>query len=247
MGKMEGLRELLNKVRDGEVEISDALEELKFPPYRSLGHTKMDKHGKLQRGCPEAVFCEGKSREQLAEILKEFSDDQTAIATKASEKDYEHVRRSVDSAIYYEGVKIIQAGESIGGRGRAISVASAGTSDEGAAEECAVRAEIMGNVVRRIYGVGISGVNGLLSYPGRLRESSVTFGVPGMEGALPGPISGLVSAPVTGVPTSLGYGSHLKGIAHLPSTLNVCSPGLSVVNVGDGYGSTYLATLVNRG
>lgn len=244
---MRGLRNLFEKVRNGELEISDALEELKFLPYKDLGHTKLDTHRKLRRGYPEAVFCKGKSKEQITEILEEFPEDQTVIATKASEALYKHVKSSIDSAIFHERANIIQVGENMEKKEGVISIVSGGTSDERIAEECAVTAEIMGNVVHRIYDVGISGVHRILSYLERLKESSVIVAIAGMEGALPGLISGLVSIPVIGVPTSVGYGTHLGGMAPLLTMLNSCSPGLSVVNVDNGYGAAYLASLINEG
>lgn len=242
---MKGLKELLKKVKNGELEIEEALEELKFLPYEDLEHTKIDTHRELRRGYPEAVLCEGKSKEQILEILQGYPDDQTVIATRADEETYGFVKENVEDTIYHEKAGIIQLGKSREKKGGVISVVTGGTSDEQVAEECAVSAEIMGNKVNRIYDVGMAGVHRIFSNLDKIRDSSVIVVVAGMEGALPGLVSGLVSEPVIGVPTSQGYGIHLEGISPLLTMLNSCSPGISVVNIDNGYGAAYQATLIN--
>lgn len=244
---MKGLKELLEKVENGELGVEDALEELKFLPYKDLEHTKIDTHRELRRGYPEAVLCEGKSKEQILEIISGYPDEQTVIGTRADEGTYEIVKENIDNAIYHEKAEIIQVGESRDKKGGTISVVTGGTSDEKVAEECVVSAEIMGNEVHRVYDVGVAGVHRIFSNLDRIRDSSVVVVVAGMEGALPGLVSGLVSVPVIGVPTSEGYGIHLEGISPLLTMLNSCSPGVSVVNIDNGYGAAYQASLINRG
>lgn len=239
------MRALLRKVKHGEVGIEEALEELKFLPYKDLGHTKLDTHREIRRGFPEAVLCEGKTKKQVLDILKEFPEGQTVIATKASEETYRYVKREIDDAVYHDRAGIIQIGESREKREGSISVISAGTSDEKIAEESAVTAEAMGNEVKRIYDVGISGVHRILSNLESIRGSSAVIVVAGMEGALPSLVAGLVSIPVIGVPTSVGYGTNLKGLAPLFTMLNSCASGVSVVNIDNGYGAAYIASLIN--
>lgn len=235
----------MEKVENGELGVEDALEELKFLPYKDIEHTKIDTHRELRRGYPEAVLCEGKSKEQILEILQGYPDDQTVIATRADEETYEFVKEDIDDAIYHKKAGIIQVGEGREKEEGVISVVTGGTSDERVAEECAVSAEIMGNKVHRVYDVGMAGVHRIFSNLDRIRDSSAIVVVAGMEGALPGLVSGLVSAPVIGVPTSQGYGTNLGGISPLLTMLNSCSPGLSVVNIDNGYGAAYQASLIN--
>ncbi|KXA91057.1 1-(5-phosphoribosyl)-5-amino-4-imidazole-carboxylate carboxylase [candidate division MSBL1 archaeon SCGC-AAA259A05] len=243
---MEGLKELLKKVKNGELEVEEALKELKFLPYKDLDHTKIDTHRELRRGHPEAILCEGKSNEQILDIISEYPDEQTVIATRADEETYEFVKGKIDNVVYHEKADIIQVGKSREKGEGVISVVTGGTSDEKVAEECAVSAEIMGNEVRRIYDVGMAGVHRIFSNLDKIRESSVVVVIAGMEGALPGLVSGLVSVPVIGVPTSEGYGLYLGGISPLLTMLNSCSPGISVVNIDNGYGAAYQASLINE-
>ncbi|MFP4005922.1 MAG: nickel pincer cofactor biosynthesis protein LarB [Candidatus Hadarchaeia archaeon] len=243
---MKDLEEILKKVKEGEIEVKQALEELKYLPYKDLGHTKVDTHRELRRGYPEAIYCEGKSKEEIVEIISEYPDDQTVIATRADEETFNHIKKRIGDAIYHEKARIVQVGREKEKTGGPISVVSGGTSDEEIAEEAAVTAEIHGNAVRRFYDVGIAGVHRIISKLKELRESSVVIVVAGMEGALPGLVSGLIPVPVIGVPTSVGYGTHLNGISPLLTMLNSCSPGLAVVNVDNGYGAAYMASLINE-
>ncbi|KXA96875.1 1-(5-phosphoribosyl)-5-amino-4-imidazole-carboxylate carboxylase [candidate division MSBL1 archaeon SCGC-AAA259J03] len=244
---MEKLRSLLEKVKNGEMEIERALEELKFLPYKDLGHSKLDTHREIRRGFPEAILCEGKTKKQLLDILKEFPEDQTVIATRASEDTYKYIKNEIDDAVYHKKARIIQIGRSKRERKGSISVVSAGTSDEQVAEESAITAEVMGNEVKRIYDVGISGVHRLLLNLESIRESSAAIVAAGMEGALPGLVAGLVSIPVIGVPTSVGYGTNLNGLAPLFTMLNSCAAGVAVVNIDNGYGAAYIASLIAGG
>lgn len=240
------LRKLLERVRERNIDVEQALKEVEDLPYKDLGHTKLDTHRDIRRGYPEAVFCEGKTDEQIADILAGFPESETAIATRASEETYEHVKGIIEGAVYHEKAKMIQVGDRLEKRGGKLSVVTAGTSDQGVAEECAVAAEIMGNEVDRIYDVGISGVHRLFPHLDTLKDSEAVVVVAGMEGALPGLIAGLISVPVIGVPTSVGYGSNFEGLTPLFTMLNSCAPGLAVVNIDNGYGAAYMASLVNE-
>lgn len=242
----EILREIFEKVRKGDIEIDEALKEVEDLPYKDLGHTKLDTHREIRRGYPEAIFCEGKTKEQVGDILEGFPEGVTAIATRASKEVFEHVKGRVEGAIYHEKARVIQVGEPRETRGGRISVVTGGTTDQEVAEECAVTAEIMGNDVERIYDVGISGVHRLFPQLDTLRDSEVVAVIAGMEGALPGLVAGLISVPVIGVPTSVGYGTNFDGVAPLFTMLNSCAPGLSVVNVDNGFGAAYMASLINE-
>ena len=240
------LRKLFERVREGDLDVETAMGEAADLPYKDLGHTKLDTHRDIRREYPEAVFCEGKTDEQIADILSGFPADTTAIATRASRETYEHVEETIEDVEYHEIARIIQRGERLETKGGTLSVVTAGTSDQRVAEECAVTAEIMGNEVKRIYDVGISGVHRLFAHLDELRNSEVVVVVAGMEGALPGIVAGLISAPVIGVPTSVGYGSNFEGIAPLLTMLNSCAPGLAVVNIDNGYGAAYMASVINE-
>lgn len=247
MLELEGIKEILELVKRDEIEIQEAIQKLSTLPYKDIGHTKIDTHRKIRRGYPEAVFCENKTKEQILEIFKEFIGD-TIIGTRATEDVYEYVKTELNDVKYHEKANIIQVGEKIDKEGGEIAVITGGTSDESVAEECAVSAEIMGNEVNRLYDVGISGLHRLFSDLDEIRKSNVIVSIAGMEGALPGLVASLVQIPVIGVPTSVGYGTHLGGIAPLLTMLNSCVPGLSVVNVDNGYGSAYLAsTIIDTG
>ncbi|PTD94764.1 nickel pincer cofactor biosynthesis protein LarB [archaeon SCG-AAA382B04] len=241
---MEGLKDLLKRVQNGDLEIKEALNELKTLPYKDIGHTKIDTHRKIRRGFPEAIFCENKTKKQILEILKQFPEE-TIIATRASQDIFDYVKKELNDVKYHKKANIIQVGEKLNKKGGKVSVVSGGTSDEEVAEECAVSAEIMGNEVKRMYDIGISGLHRLFSKLEDLRNSRVIVVVAGMEGALPGLVASLVSVPVVGVPTSVGYGTHLEGIAPLLTMLNSCVPGLSVMNIDNGYGAAYLASTIN--
>lgn len=242
------LTDLLEKVKDGSLPIEAALEKLRLLPYEDLGYARLDHHRALRQGFPEVVFAQGKTPEQVADIIARLSEhNDRVLATRASPEVYQVVRQRIDDAIYHTIGRLIVINrtpnlDSLPG----IVIASAGTADMPVAEEAAVTAELMGNQVVRLYDVGVAGLHRLLDKAEVLRQAHVIIVVAGMEGALASVVAGLVSIPVIAVPTSVGYGASFGGLAPLLTMLNSCAPGVAVVNIDNGYGAGHLASLINR-
>lgn len=251
------LRGLLSRIRRGTMPVDQALERLRDLPYEDLGFAKIDNHRELRRGFPEVVFGEGKSVPQIVAITDRIARrGQPVLVTRVTEETFRRVRRQHPAARYHAEARAITlgVGPGVGGRpgsrgnrrGRpGILVLAAGTSDLPVAEEAALTAEVMGNRVEKAYDVGIAGLHRLLAQRGKLRKARVIIAVAGMEGALPSVVAGLVPVPVIGVPTSIGYGTGLKGVAALMGMLNSCSTGLMVVNIDNGFGAGYSAAIIN--
>lgn len=240
--------ELLEDLKAGRIEIPDALEALRSLPYDDLGFAKLDTHRELRTGFPEVVLCKGKTTEQVTEIVARLSSrNGFVMATKASSEVYEAVRKTREDAVYHESAGILVIGKTRRKTTeKTILVVTAGTSDLPVAEEAAVTAEVMGNTVERLYDVGVAGVHRLLDSKEKLFSASVIVVVAGMEGALASLIGGMVDKPVVAVPTSVGYGASFSGLAALLSMLNCCAPGMVVVNIDNGFGAGYFASVVNR-
>jgi hypothetical protein len=230
------------------VSIDDALAQLANLPYEELGFAKIDHHRALRRGFPEVIFGLGKTAEQIAAIAARLaSTSERVLVTKVSEECFVAVKGLVPEAEYHPQARVIIINRAKEPPSRpGIMVVSGGTSDIPIAEEAVLTAELMGNLVERAYDVGVAGVHRLLDHLPRLRQARVVVAVAGMEGALPSVVSGLVSAPVIAVPTSVGYGASFGGLAALLTMLNSCSAGVSVVNIDNGFGAGYLAALINR-
>ena len=244
----EKIKKLLEDVRAGKIEINDALRILKSFPYEDLGFAKIDTHRDLRKGFPEVILCKGKTKEQITKIVKKLSSgNQFIMATKANKEVYEAMRNVRKDAIYYETAKIVMIGQRKKKRTKkTILVVSAGTSDLPVAEEAAVTSEAMGNTVERLYDVGVAGVHRLLDNKERLFSANIIVVVAGMEGALSSIIGGLVDKPVIAVPTSQGYGASFDGLAALLAMLNCCAPGVVVVNIDNGFGAGYFASVINK-
>lgn len=241
------LRQLLENVQDGSISIDNAVEHLKKLPFDDLGYAKIDYHRCIRQGVPEVIFCQGKTIDQIRGIIERIIQFHSNIlATRATRETYENILDISPSAIYYEQARIIiinpQMIELIGN----VAVVSAGTSDIPIAEEAAITAETLGSKVNRIYDVGVAGIHRLLYACEDLFKANVVIVVAGMEGALASVVGGLISSPVIGVPTSIGYGASFGGIAALLSMLNSCASGVSVVNIDNGFGAGFQATLINR-
>ena len=241
------LNELLEKVRDGRLDIASAMEGLKHLPFEDLGYARIDNHRCARTGVPEVIYCEGKSFEQIQGIVTRISrHHENILATRASAEVFGAVRETGVPCRYHADARIVVVNpapvESVGN----IVVVSAGTSDIPVAEEAAVTAEMLGNRVKRIYDVGVAGIHRLLAVCEDLFKAHVVVVVAGMEGALASVVGGLVSCPVIGVPTSVGYGASFKGVAALLSMLNSCASGVSAVNIDNGFGAGYQASLINR-
>lgn len=245
----ERLRSLLTAVQGGTVPIDDALRELRDLPFRSLGFAHADTHRHLRTGFPEVIFGQGKTPPQIATLLVELGrDGATVMATRISPEVSALVRAEVPAARYIEAARILVHGpvpEPTRGRG-AIAVLSAGTADIPIAEEAAVTAELDGNQVIRIFDVGVSGLHRLLAHRESVEKAEVLVVVAGMDGVLPTVVAGLFSRPVIAVPTSIGYGAAMGGIAALLTMLNSCATGVAVVNIDNGFGAGRMASLLNR-
>jgi len=223
------------------------LERLKVLPYEDLGYARIDHHRSLRKGFPEVVFCQGKTTEQSVEIIKRLSEKNSRVlATRASREVYERVLEFLPDARYNELARTISVvKDRIDPIGH-ILVISAGTADLPVAEEAIETASIMGNRVERLYDVGVAGIHRLLGSIDRINEAKVLIVVAGMEGALPSVVAGLVDKPVIAVPTSTGYGASFKGLSALLTMLNSCVPGIAVVNIDNGFGAGYLASIINH-
>jgi NCAIR mutase (PurE)-related protein len=244
----EDLRKLLNQVQNGSLSVDQAVERLKNLPFEDLGYAKLDHHRTLRRGYPEAVFCEGKSNEQIKDIISRMMERNiNIVATRANKKVYDAVKDLSTKVEYNEKARtIVIKQQSISRVLGKILIITAGTADIPVAEEAAVTADIMGNEIERLYDVGVSGIHRLLAHKSKLDEANVIIVVAGMEGALPSVVAGLTSKPVIAVPTSVGYGASFGGLAALLAMLNSCASGVSVVNIDNGYGAAYMASQINR-
>ena len=240
----EYLTNLMRKVAEGNTKPEEAVEILKDLPFEDLGFANIDQHRNLRTGYPEAVFCQGKTPEQIAVIMKELArQNANIIGSRATEADFEAVRKVLPDAEYDPQARmIVRIKEPVPKREGTIAVVTAGTADIPVAEEAAVTAQALGNKVDRIYDVGVAGIHRL----DRIRSANVLIVVAGMEGALASVVGGLVERPVIAVPTSIGYGANLGGISALLSMLNSCANGVGIVNIDNGFGAAYLASNINR-
>ncbi len=246
---VQQLTELLEGVRTGRVPVGDALDRLKTLPFENLGFARIDHHRSLRTGCPEVVFGDGKTAEQIVEIAARMvSQGHNVLVTRIGAEKAAAVTAALPQVRYHaEGRALTVAVTPVTPSGRGtILVISAGTSDVPVAEEAAVTAEFLGNRVERLYDVGVAGIHRLLDTTEQLRAATVLIVVAGMEGALPSVVGGLVDRPVIAVPTSIGYGASLGGLAALLGMLNSCAAGVTVVNVDNGFGAAAAASLINR-
>lgn len=245
----EHLRALLESVRSGQTDIDQALRELRDLPFRSLGFAHADTHRHLRTGFPEVIFGTGKTPAQIANLLEELGrGGATVMATRITSDVAHEVLSAVPAARYLEGARMVVHGpvpEPTRGRGT-IAVLSAGTADIPIAEEAAVTAELDGNQVLRIFDVGVAGLHRVLSHRESIEKAEVLIAVAGMDGVLPTVVAGLFSRPVIAVPTSIGYGASMGGIAALLTMLNSCATGVAVVNIDNGFGAGRMASLLNR-
>lgn len=241
------IRKVLDDVSRKKVKVDDAMQKLKFLPFEDLGFAKIDHHRALRKGFPEVVFCQNKTIEQVVGIVKKLaSNNADVIATRASPEMFYELKKQAKNAKYNKISKTIVISTNKAKKNGRILVVSAGTSDMNVAEEAAAVAEAMGNKVERLYDVGVAGLHRLLDNKAKLESANVLIVVAGMDGVLPSVVSGLMSKPVIAVPTSVGYGASFKGIAPLLTMLNSCSPGVVVVNIDNGFGAGYFASLINK-
>lgn len=242
------LTKLLNQVRDGTTDVDTALGILNKLPYTDLGYAKIDLHRALRQGFPEVIFCLGKTTEHIVAIFQELARNSgTILATRATPDIFTAVKQAIPEVEYTELARtIVYQPQPLPKRSGRILVVSAGTADLPVAEEAAITADVMGNSVERLYDVGVSGLHRLLANLDLLQSANVLIVVAGMEGALPSIVGGLVRRPVIAVPTSVGYGASLGGLAALLGMLNSCASGVTVVNIDNGFGAGYAASLMNQ-
>jgi NCAIR mutase (PurE)-related protein len=243
----EKIKKILKGIKRGELGIEDALQKLRSLPYEDLGFAKIDSHRALRKGFPEVIFSEGKTIRQIKEIVKRMSETTSGImAVRASPEVYKAIKEVIPEVIYFKEAKIVGVKEKGKLSSGIILVITGGTADIPVAEEAAVTAEIMGNKVERLYDVGVAGIHRLLDNREVIFRAKVLIVIAGMEGALPSVVGGLVDKPVIAVPTSIGYGASFQGIAPLLTMLNSCAPGVTVVNIDNGFGAGYFASLINK-
>jgi pyridinium-3,5-biscarboxylic acid mononucleotide synthase len=244
----ESIRQLFEQVRKGKLTPDDALSRLRHLPFEDLGFAKVDHHRALRNGMPEIILGEGKTPAQVAGIFARLAKHGgNILATRSTEKQFAAVKKKVRAVEFRDAARaiVLQRDPTKYGKG-IIAVVSAGTSDIPVAEEAVVTAELMGNEVQHFYDVGVAGIHRLLANRVALTKARVVIVCAGMEGALPSVVGGLVGVPVIAVPTSIGYGASFKGMAALLGMLNSCASNVSVVNIDNGFGAGYVASLINR-
>ena len=243
------LKTLLLNLKNGDIDVDDAIERLRHLPFEDLGHANVDHHRGLRLGFPEVILGESKSVGQMEKIISALLDKgNNVLVTRLAEEKALKIRQSFPSASYHADARCLTVEQKpieLQGKG-GILVISAGTSDIPVAAEAVVTARMMGNRVEHIYDVGVAGIHRLLARKDQLLAAAVIIVVAGMEGALPSVVAGLVGRPVIGVPTSVGYGASFGGIAALLGMLNSCAAGVTVVNIDNGFGAAYAASLINR-
>jgi NCAIR mutase (PurE)-related protein len=240
--------ELLKNVKDGNLELGQAVDQLKQLPFEDLGYAKVDHHREIRTGYPEVIFCPGKTNEQIRGIVERLLAKGTNImASRAEESVYEAIKDLHPNMEYYPEARtiFIQQKEIAKSKSR-ILVVTGGTSDIPVAEEAVVTAEKLGCTVERLYDVGVAGIHRLLANLHRLDSAQVIIAIAGMEGALPSVLGGLTDKPVIAVPTSIGYGANFGGLAALLAMLNSCASGVSVVNIDNGFGAGFMASTIIR-
>lgn len=243
------LKKILEDVKNNELDIDSALEILKDLPYEDLGYAHIDHHRSIRNGHPEVIYCKGKSDEHILGIIDRMNKKNTNIlGTRCRKETFEKIIKIYPNAEYEELSQILRIkNEEIKEQGKGkILIVTGGTSDIPVADEAYFTAEFFGNKVERLYDVGVAGIHRLLSNRNIIEEARVIVAVAGMEGALPSVVGGLVDVPVIAVPTSVGYGANFDGLAPLLAMLNSCASGISVVNIDNGFGAGYLASIINK-
>ncbi len=247
----ETLKTLLEEVRGGDVNVDDALSRIKDLPFRDLEFAKVDHHRALRCGFPEVIFCPGKEPDEIAAIAAEIvGNGSRLLATRASQAAFDAIEAKLPGAVYHARARAVTVrpdGATETPPAQSIGVICAGTSDLPVAEEARVTAEMGGVRVEMIRDVGVAGLHRILGDLPRMRDAAALVVVAGMEGALPSVVAGLVDRPVIAVPTSVGYGAAFGGLAALLAMLNSCANGVAVVNIDNGFGAGYMATLIARG
>lgn len=242
------LKDILRQVQDGSLPVQEAEHILTHAAESNIGFARVDIDRLGRLGLPEVIFCPGKTPQQVLKIAAELiKAKQNLLATRATQEQYDAVRKRYPKAVYHELARAITLTikQPVASSGH-IAVVCAGTSDIPVAEEAALTSESMGVRTKRVYDVGVAGLHRLLGHVQDLRSARVIIVVAGMEGALPSVVGGLVNGPIVAVPTSIGYGSSMNGLAALLAMLNSCVPGITVVNIDNGFGAGVSAALISR-
>jgi len=244
----EEIKKLLQEVSEGRISPDEAYHTLRDMPYRDLGFAKIDNHREMRTGYPEVIFCSGKTVEQVRDIVAfMLTKDTNILATRATPEMYEAVQNICKEAVYHPLARTITIKKKEPELPSTyIAVVTAGTSDIPIAEEAATTAEIFGNRVERIFDVGVAGIHRLVDNLPRIRDARIVVVIAGMEGALPSIVAGLISRPVIAVPTSIGYGANFQGLSALLGMLTSCSSGIAVVNIDNGFGAGFFASMINK-
>ena len=240
-------RDVLEKVKSGEISVEDACQYFRREPFEEMGYAKLDTHRKLRSGFPEVVFCSGKTQEHLLHIFnKLYEEEGEVFGTRASQEQFEFLKTRLPKVQYDPLSRILKIEEKEKQHIGKIAVCTAGTADIPVAEEAAQTAEYFGSQAERIYDVGVSGIHRLMSRLDVIQSANCVIAVAGMEGALASVLGGLVDKPVIAVPTPVGYGANFHGLSALLTMINSCANGIAVVNIDNGYGAGYIATQINR-
>ena len=245
---MNDIKKLLEEVRDGKVSAEDALLKIKKAPFEDLGYAKVDLHRNVRQGAAEVIYGAGKTAAQIIGIVRAMQKNnvETILITRINEEAAEIISKEIEID-YRKDARLAIVGKipAPTGLGK-IVVATGGTSDIPVAEEAAVTAEVHGNEVVRLYDVGVAGLHRLLNHLDEIMSAKVVIAIAGMEGALASVIGGLADCPVIAVPTSVGYGASFEGLSALLSMMNSCASGVSVVNIDNGFGAGYMASMINH-
>ena len=245
--EVDKLENLLNRFKSGDLDLQQILDALKHLPFEDMGFAKVDHHRALRTGYPEVVFCQGKTREQVEQIYRSLAQhNDNILMTRAQPELYEHMRKIDDRLLYNELGRTITLESKERDKTGQVLVIAAGTADIPVAEEASVTASISGAKVEQIYDCGVAGIHRLLAHNETIQQAHCIVAVAGMEGALPSVVGGLAPCPVIAVPTSVGYGSHLNGLAPLFTMLNSCAPNITVVNIDNGFGAGFCAAMINK-
>lgn len=246
--RKEELKDILEKVKRGEMPLEEAVSHIASEPVTDLGFAMLDHHRELRKGLPEVVYCEGKQVEMIRPIVESLLKNNTGniLLTRASEEIFGEARKAFPEAVYRREARLVEIQREEREPVGRIVVVTGGTADIPVAEEACCVAELTGNAVERLYDVGVAGVHRLLAHTDVFRGANAVIVVAGMEGALASIVGGLVECPVVAVPTSIGYGASFGGLAALLSMLNSCAIGVAVVNIDNGFGAGYFAGLINQ-
>lgn len=239
--------DILSQVKEGSISVCEAEKLLKKEPYQEMDFAKIDTLRRERTGVAEVIFCSKKADEHLVAIFQQiYEKEGEVLGTRASKHQYEIVKKVLPDILYDENAKILKLEKNDKKRIGKIAICTAGTADIAVAEEAALTAEFFGNNVDRIYDVGVSGIQRILSKAEQIRQANCVIAIAGMEGALASVIGGLVDKPVIAVPTSVGYGASFEGLSALLTMINSCANGISVVNIDNGYGAGYIASQINH-